>query len=172
MLTNENVRGVIDTIGRKVVLILGRFTPERKAILEALRDELRKLDYLPILFDFEKGPGRSFIETVSTLAHMARFVIADVTDAKVVLQELQAVVPQLPSVPVQPILLRDTDATVVLADFMAYPWFLPLHQYEELDDLLVSLADKVIAPAEAYAERIAVRRAQMEQDLRDLGPGR
>ena len=35
------------------MLILGRFTPERKAVLDALREELRKRDYLPILFDFD-----------------------------------------------------------------------------------------------------------------------
>ena len=35
----------------KTVLILGRFTAERKAVLDALRDELRKRNYLPILFE-------------------------------------------------------------------------------------------------------------------------
>src|SRR5258708_7475832 len=52
MLNNQKVRDVIDTITSKVVLILGRFTAERKAVLDALREELRKRDYLPILFDF------------------------------------------------------------------------------------------------------------------------
>jgi hypothetical protein len=59
------------------VLILGRFTDERKAILDALREELRKRDYLPILFDFEVPTTR---ETVFLLARMARFIIADLTD--------------------------------------------------------------------------------------------
>src|SRR5947208_1119272 len=52
LLNNEEIRHVINTLTTKVVLILGRFTPERKVILEALREELRKQDYLPILFDF------------------------------------------------------------------------------------------------------------------------
>jgi hypothetical protein len=54
LLHNEKIRSVIDTITSKVVLILGRFTPERKAVLDALREELRKHDYLPVLFDFDK----------------------------------------------------------------------------------------------------------------------
>jgi Pentapeptide repeats (8 copies) len=52
MLNNQKVRDVIDTITSKAVLILGRFTDEHKAVLDALREELRKRNYLPILFDF------------------------------------------------------------------------------------------------------------------------
>jgi len=39
MLNNEKVRDVIDTITSKVVLILGRFTDERKAVIDAVREE-------------------------------------------------------------------------------------------------------------------------------------
>src|SRR5262245_45378214 len=42
MASNQKVRDVIDTITSKAVLILGRFTDERKAVLDALREELRK----------------------------------------------------------------------------------------------------------------------------------
>jgi hypothetical protein len=57
MLNNQKVRDVIDTITSKAVLILGRFTDERKKVLDALREELRKHNYLPILFDFEVPAG-------------------------------------------------------------------------------------------------------------------
>ena len=59
MLNNQKIRRVIDTITSKAVLILGRFTDQRKVVLDALRDELRKRDYLPILFDFEKSDSRN-----------------------------------------------------------------------------------------------------------------
>jgi hypothetical protein len=36
MLNNKKIRDIIDTISSKAVLILGRFTPERKAILDTI----------------------------------------------------------------------------------------------------------------------------------------
>ena len=105
LLHNAKVRDVIDTTTSKAVLILGRFTDGRKAVLDALREELRKRDYLPILFDFEKPRSRDTDETITLLARLARFVIADISDAKSVLQELRAIVPDRPSVPVQPIII-------------------------------------------------------------------
>ena len=71
LLHNKQIRDAIDTITPKVVLILGRFKPGGKEILDSLRTELRKKGYVLVLFDFEKPQSRSFIETVSTLAHLA-----------------------------------------------------------------------------------------------------
>jgi hypothetical protein len=88
LLHNEKIRDVIDTIGKKAALILGRFTAERKAVLDALREELRKRNYLPILFDFELPERRNVTETVTLLARMARFIIADLTDPSSIPQEL------------------------------------------------------------------------------------
>jgi Pentapeptide repeats (8 copies) len=103
LLHNEKIRGVIDTVTSKVVLILDRFTPERKAVLDAIREELRIRHYVPILFDFDVPAGRDITETVSLLARMARFIIADLTEASSIQKELEAIVPHL-AVPVQPLL--------------------------------------------------------------------
>ncbi len=59
LLNNAEIRDVIDTIARKAVLILGRFTPERKAVLDALRETLRTQGYVPILFDFGRPSSRN-----------------------------------------------------------------------------------------------------------------
>jgi uncharacterized protein YjbI with pentapeptide repeats len=152
LLNNKKIRHVIDKITSKVVLILGRFTPERKAILDAIRDELRHRDYVPVLFDFEKPSSRDITETVSTLAHMARFVIADITDAKSIPQELMAIVPALPSVPVQPLLLASQHEYGMFEHFKRYPWVLEPYLYEDQDRLLAALTEKVIGPAEAKAK--------------------
>jgi hypothetical protein len=42
LLHNNKIRKVIDTITSKVVLILGRFAPDRKRVLDAMRNELRE----------------------------------------------------------------------------------------------------------------------------------
>jgi len=75
------------------VLTLGRFSEYRKPVLDAIREELRKHNYLPIMFDFEATTNQTIIETVKTLAGLSRFVIADLTDARSVPQELQIIAP-------------------------------------------------------------------------------
>jgi hypothetical protein len=151
MLNNQKVREIIDTITSKVVLILGRFTDERKKVLEALRDELRKRNYLPILFDFEKSASLTTVETITLLARMARFVIADISDAKSILQELQAIVPDLPSVPVQPVIIASQEEPGMFDFFRRYPWFLKVHRYDTPTKLLAELGNRVIEPSEATA---------------------
>jgi len=41
-----------------------------------------------MMFDFEPIKSQTLTQTVSTLAHMVRFIIADVTEASSVPQEL------------------------------------------------------------------------------------
>jgi hypothetical protein len=154
LLHNEKVREVIDTITSKAVLILGRFTSERKAVLDAMREELRRRNYLPILFDFEKPANRDLTEAISTLAHMARFIIADITEAKSIPQELERIVPGLPSVPVQPLLHISGSEYGMFEHFKRYPWVLELYQYESLQEVIAVLPDKVIAPAELKAKEL------------------
>lgn len=75
---------MIDTITSKVVLILGRFTGQRKPVLDAILQALRGggFDFVPVMFDFDKPVSRTTAETIATLAGMARFVVADLTDAR------------------------------------------------------------------------------------------
>lgn len=157
ILNNQKLRNVIDSVTSKAVLILGRFTPARKHSLDALRNELRQRGYLPILFDFQAPRSRNLTETVSTLAHLARFVIADITDAKSIPQELTRIVPLLPHLPVQPILMTGKREYAMFRDFGDYPWVLPLHRYKTAAELIQSVGEKVIGPAEAKAREILNR---------------
>jgi uncharacterized protein YjbI with pentapeptide repeats len=148
LLNNQKIRDVIDTITSKVVLILGRFTDKRKAVLDALHEELRKRGYLPILFDFKKPGARNTDETITLLARMARFVIADISDAKSVLQELRAIVPDVPSLPVQPIILETQEEPGMFDFYCGRPSFLKVHRYSSQKQLIKELGRKVIRPAE------------------------
>jgi hypothetical protein len=154
LLHNQKIREVIDTITSKAVLILGRFTDERKAILDAIREELRKRGYLPILFDFEKPRSLGTDETITLLARMARFVIADVTDAKAVLQELRGIVPDLPSLPVQSIILETQEEPGMFDFYRHRTSFLKVHRYADQEQLLADLDDKVILPAELKVQEL------------------
>lgn len=154
LLNNQRIRHVIDTITSKVVLILGRFTPERKVVLDAIRNQLRRQDYLPVLFDFEKPRSQTTLDTINTLAGMARFVIADITDAKSVLQELTMIVPHRPLLPIQPVLLSSQEEPGMFDFFRAFPWFLKTLLYRDQKELLESLQVKVILPAEQKAKEL------------------
>lgn len=153
ILKNANIGGVLEGVGDKTVLILGRFTPERKAVLERIHAVLRKENYVPILFDFEGPRQRSLTETVATLAHMSKFVVADITDASSVPQELARIVPWLPSVPVQPLLLKGRNSYGMFKDFRAYWWVLPVWEYRDIDDVQRMFRRKVIAPSERAVAR-------------------
>ena len=162
VLNNAEIRDVIDTIARKAVLILGRFTPERKAVLDALKEALRTHRYLPIMFDFDKPSSQDLTETVTTLAHLSRFIIADLTDPSSIPYELHAVVPNR-MVPVLPLLQEVVDPITrkpihefpMFRDLRKkYHWVLPIHSYTDLGDLLASLQTKVIEPAEQKVKEL------------------
>lgn len=153
LLTNSKIRTIIDTITSKVVLIIGRFTPERLFILNEIRHELRNKNYLPVLFDFENAKSRDFTETVSTLAHLSRFIIADLTEAKSIPQELSHIIPALPSVPIQPILHKSEIEYSMFEHFKNFPWVLKTISYKDADDLRNTTITQVIINAEEYLSK-------------------
>jgi hypothetical protein len=158
MLRNETLRDIIDTTTSKAVLILGRFAPkERKDVLDAIREQLRNRGWLPIMFDFPQPFSRPTDETVSLLARMARFVVADVTDAKSVLQELRGNVPDLPRVAFQPLILESQHEPGMFDFFHTYPWVLQTYRYASQNDLLANLDERVIGPAEAKSRGLRRR---------------
>ena len=163
LLHNEKIRDVIDTIGKKGVLLLGRFTKGRMVVLERLREELRKRDFLPIIFNFDKPETKNFTETVRLLAGMSRFVIVDITNPRSAPLELQATVPEC-MVPFVPILDRNDEqkpfATLRdlqiahrdrVFDVIRYP-------YPSVGRLIEVLDTEIIGPAQArFAELLALK---------------
>src|SRR5208337_4943704 len=135
-LYSEKIHDTIQALTAKVVLILGRFTQERKNILEAIRGELRKYNYVPILFDFDRPESRDRAETIDMLAHISRFIIADITDARSVPAELEHIVPNLPSVPVQTIMHSSEEEYGLFDHMRRYSWVLQPYRYDSLQMLM------------------------------------
>ena len=139
LLNNERLRNVIDTITSKAVLILGRFSTRAARPLGDPRKHSEMHDYVPILFDFEVPTHRDETETVRTLAGMARFVIVDLTEARSVPQELQAIIPDL-MVPIRPVIAAEDEAWSMFRNFLKYPWVVrEPFRYADLPHLIRSL---------------------------------
>jgi uncharacterized protein YjbI with pentapeptide repeats len=153
LLNNAKLRDAIDAMSTKIVLILGRFTPERKAVIDGLRDSLRKQNLVPVVYDFQGPTSRNTHETVTLIARLAKCVVADITDPKSVPQELVSIVQTLPSVPVQPLLADGAEPWGMYDHIEQYPWVLPLARYRKKEDLDVAFVTTLLAAC----ERISVR---------------
>jgi uncharacterized protein YjbI with pentapeptide repeats len=149
LLRNASIRNIIDTITSKIVLILGSFTKGRKKVLDTIRDSLRNRNLLPVIFDFSVPGSRDVTETIKVLAGLARFIIADITDATEVRVELHNVVRDFTSLPIQPILLRGQAKFVSMSHLRRFPWLLPSFEYDSEEHLLDNLDARVVGPAEA-----------------------
>lgn len=150
LIKNARIRDVIDTITSRVVLILGRFSPSRKAVLDQIRSLLAERGYVPVLFDFKGPRTRDLTETVSTLAHLSRFVVADLTDPKSVPHELASIIPQLPSTPVQPLVASGHDPYAMFEHLARYPWVMSVLEYTT-----ESLSEVVSRGCSSCEDRIA-----------------
>jgi hypothetical protein len=161
LLHNQKIRDVIDTIGRKGVLLLGRFTESRIEILERLRTKLRDLGYVPMVFNFDKPETKDFTETVRLLAGLSRFVIVDITNPKSAPLELQATVPDY-MIPFVPILQAGEDPFAMFVDLqIKYDWVLePVIGYPSVDRLIEVVEEKIVRPAEVKSDELLARRTK------------
>lgn len=148
LIDNKKIRNLIDTITSKVVLILGRFSETQKPILNALRSKLTNYNYIPVLFDFDVPKNRNISDTVSTLASMARFIIADFSEARIVLQEIERIATL--AVPVIPLLKEGENEPNTISDLRQnHRSILKTRRYANKDELIDSIQEKIIGPAEA-----------------------
>jgi Pentapeptide repeats (8 copies) len=161
LLRNEKIRDLIDTIGKKGVLLLGRFTEGRIVVLERIREKLRDLGFVPMVFNFDKPETKDFSETVRLLASLSKFVIVDITNPRSTPFELQATVPDY-MVPFAPILQQGEQPFAMFVDLQnKYDWVLqPVVGYPSVDRLIEVLEDKVVRPAEAKFNELLARRTQ------------
>jgi hypothetical protein len=84
---------------------------------------------------------------------MARFVIADITEPRIVLEEVPHIVRNI-AVPLVPLLLEGEEEPVTLYNLRNQRSLLPTCPYKDRDELLVYLEERVIAPALAKAKEL------------------
>jgi uncharacterized protein YjbI with pentapeptide repeats len=170
LLDNEEIREVIDTVGQKGVLILGRFT-DRTPVLAGLRTRLRELGFAPIVFDFERPTSKDLTETVKVLAGLAAFIVADLTAPRSTPHEAQAVIPDY-MVPFVPIIEAGEKPYAMFNDlWLKHDWVMEPLEYASLDALLAKLGSAVVKPALELRGKLLERKAKRisTRSLNDYG---
>lgn len=158
-LDGEGVSRVLSEVASRSVLILGRFTEPRKPVLDLIRRKLSTAPhhYVPILFDFDRPKDRTMIESVLRFAAVSRFVIADLSDPKWVLAELQQVVPAFRSLPVVPIIEATQNEKEVIAHFEGYASVDSVVRYRDESHLGSILTPTIIRRAETMYDKLKPR---------------
>lgn len=161
LLKHEKIRDVIQTMGQRAVLIIGRFSKERKEILDAIADKLRDKKFLPIIFDFVKPTHRDFTETIMTLAGLCLFVIADITNPKSSPLELQAAVPNY-MIPFVPIIQEGEKPFAMFQDLHTKysSWVLSPLVYDTKENLLKALEAGIIGRAVERHDDLVIKKTE------------
>ena len=162
VLDGVNFGELLSELPRRRVLILGRFTEARLAVLKAIREGLQKHPnrYIGELFVYDKPELRDLAESIKAFAVMARFIIADISDASGVQAELEAIVPNFMSVPVVPVIKQGGEVYSLFESVSRKPNVVkPTLRYRDVDDLMSKLDAQVIAKAEAKLRKVRPRAA-------------
>jgi hypothetical protein len=149
LLNNAEIRQTRDTITSQAVLVLGSFPPERKEVIDALSQELRRQKYSPVVFNVEGADTRDFTATVRTLANMARFVLLDLTDVDEAIREIADAIGPRCVVPIRPLLLQGSqrqEDELFQELQRTYRWVLAPYRYKDLPDLQSSFQEKILQP--------------------------
>jgi hypothetical protein len=169
LVDNPSIARILADVNERTVLLLGRFTSQRKRVLDHLKRLLLKADFVPLLFDFPPSESRDLTETVACLAHLSCFVIADLTAARSIPQELSVIAPHLPSVPIVPILQADQEPYALFKHIARSPWVRPIVRYRDVDHLSRIFRRQVLEPGYQAARQA---RRQSVSSMRPPAPSR
>ena len=150
------------------MLLLGRFTGGRIAVLERLREGLRKRGFVPMVFNFDKPQTKDFTDTVRLLAGLSHFVIADITNPRSTPLELQATVPEC-MVPFVPILQKGEEPFAMFKDLWIKhrEWVFEPIRYPSVDRLIEVLDAEIVRPAQKRFADLLARKAE-ELRIKDI----
>ena len=91
-----------------------------------------------------------------------------VPTAKSIPQELSVIVPDIPSVPVQPIILASEHEYAMFEHWRKFPAVLSEYRYESQQQLLDTLDTRVLAPIKQWEEatnKAVVKERQMRKEI-------
>lgn len=152
-----NFGEIMSELTRRRVLILGRFSKRRLAVLEAIKKYLENHEngYLPELFTFDRPNSRDLREAVVGFAALSRFVIADMSEPRSALVEIADISRIFDSLPIV-FLLNATGSQV--ASFENLPArrniVEPAIRYRNIDDLVVKLGSDAVPRAESKLKEV------------------
>jgi len=163
LVNNERIREAIDTLGRKCVLLLGRFRGPGWDVLQTLKSALRARGLVPMLFTFGPDDRKSRLDTVETLTLLSRMVVADITDPRAVIGELARIEKHMARVPVE-IIIKETEKPDAMLDGVLSAGA-AMHTFRDVSQL-VDLLDTAMLPRAEEKTAEAMRKLQEFRAIR------
>ncbi len=148
VLYNQEIMYLAHVSIEKLVLVLGYFDYNLQGVLEAITSTLRQENYLPVVFQCSISLLPSWLENLSLLTSLARFIIVDATFSKSVPQQIEHVISHFPSLPIQPLLHVGWKREDVLNPLKHYSSVLETYRYSSVEELAAQMKERVIEPAE------------------------
>jgi uncharacterized protein YjbI with pentapeptide repeats len=141
LLREPRWRDLIARSSLRVALVIGRFPQWRRPHLDAIREELRRSEFAPLAIDLEKPVGPKLRSVIANLAHLARFVIADLAGSRAFAKDLQPF----------SFTLRDLPVQVVMPDGEEPPdlpgqWALEPCRYRDTEHLVEIFEKEILKP--------------------------
>jgi hypothetical protein len=155
-LDKHNYAEIMSILIKHRVLILGRFTGRRLAILKAIQSHLAAHPnrYIPELFTYSKPDYRDLTESIRGFASMSRFIIADLSEPKSIPAELEAIVPHFQSIPVMPIINSTGKPYALFDGIKRKPNVATLLRYNNETQLMDKLDKEIVTVAEQKLQEL------------------
>jgi uncharacterized protein YjbI with pentapeptide repeats len=154
ILESEAIQAIMGSPFSRLVLILGCFAGDRKTLLDAMRGELTNAGYQAVTIDFNNASLRQDTRILSSLARLAHFVIAEITESRGVLQALVSIVETAPPVPIQIVHEQRAKPGRLNEGMKRYNWVFAPRAYKDSGELVKLLREEMIGVSEAKAKEL------------------
>jgi uncharacterized protein YjbI with pentapeptide repeats len=136
-------RELIARSSLRIALVIGRFPQWRRPHLDAIREEVRRSQYAPLAIDLEKPVGPKLRSVIANLAHLAKFVIADLAGSRAFAKELQPFSVALRDLPIQ-VIMPDGEDPPELPGL----WAIDPYRYRDTEHLVEIFEKEILEPLE------------------------